>query len=211
MGKIIRLEDISVGREGWVYLIHAVGTNRYKIGRSVKPIARHQTLQNQSPYPLKIIDSFWTVDAPSDETYWHRLLKEYRVRGDWFEFNEEERKANLAAFCVGSVVNMAVIEGWFKEFLKNLLTDHAGDPIDHKFTEAHLSGFHDLISRAYGVVTERGQLEQAYPFLTSVVPERVKSSFYLYGFEEAVFEEIYYYVLGLIEAFVLLVMQKELL
>lgn len=29
------LSQIKSGREGWVYLIHAVGTNRYKIGRSV--------------------------------------------------------------------------------------------------------------------------------------------------------------------------------
>lgn len=81
-----KVKDIPIGREGWVYLIHATGTNRYKIGRSVNPVARHQTLQNQSPYPLKIVDSFWTLDAIADEAHFHELHKERRVHGEWFDF-----------------------------------------------------------------------------------------------------------------------------
>lgn len=81
-----KVKDIPVGREGWVYLIHAEGTSRYKIGRSVNPVARHQTLQNQSPYPLRIVDSFWTLDAIADEVHFHELHREKRVHGEWFDF-----------------------------------------------------------------------------------------------------------------------------
>ncbi len=75
------------GRAGWVYLIHAQGTNRYKIGRSIDPVSRYKTLQTQSPYPLVILDCFPTLDAATDEAYLHETLKEFRVHGEWFEGN----------------------------------------------------------------------------------------------------------------------------
>lgn len=207
--QTLQLGDIQKGREGWVYLIHAVGTNRYKIGRSANPVARHRALQNQSPYPLKIVDSFWTVDTPTDEAYWHESLSKYRVRGEWFELSEADVKNHLTGFCVGSVVGMAIRRGWFKSFLEELLTDYAGNPINHKFTKTDFFNIDCLFSRAYDTATERQHLEQMALFVTNAVPKRVKSSFY--DFEQVVFEELYYYVLGLTEAFVLLIMQKELL
>lgn len=74
--------------QGYVYLIHAVGTNRYKIGRTVNPIARFTELKKQSPYPLQIVDSFWTPDAVKDETNLHTKIRGCRVYGEWFENNE---------------------------------------------------------------------------------------------------------------------------
>lgn len=83
------------GRSGWVYLIHAQDTKRYKIGRSNNPVARHQTLQNQSPYSLEIINSFWSVDAINDETHLHDEYGQYRVHGEWFEFDLAVRTSNM--------------------------------------------------------------------------------------------------------------------
>ena len=88
MSKALQLQDIPTGREGWVYLIHAVGTRRYKIGRSVNPLARLETLKGQSPYPLQVIWTRWTFDAVEDERRAHQALAEYRVYGEWFEFDE---------------------------------------------------------------------------------------------------------------------------
>lgn len=82
------LTQIKLGREGWVYLIHAVGTKRYKIGRSINPMSRLEVLKVQSPYPLKVIRTIWTVDAVEDERKAHENLKNYRVHGEWFEFEE---------------------------------------------------------------------------------------------------------------------------
>ncbi|MGL4620000.1 MAG: GIY-YIG nuclease family protein [Chroococcidiopsis sp.] len=88
------LTSIPLGREGWIYLIHAEGTNRYKIGRSINPIARASEIQKQSPYPLKIVESTWTLDAPSDEAKLHRLFADYRIFGEWFDFGSEIRNPN---------------------------------------------------------------------------------------------------------------------
>lgn len=76
---------IKSGREGCVYIIHAQGTQRYKVGRSTNPITRWQTIKKQSPYPIKMVDFFYTPDAITDEYYLHQELKDYRVHGEWFE------------------------------------------------------------------------------------------------------------------------------
>ncbi|MCC5670285.1 GIY-YIG nuclease family protein [Nostoc sp. CHAB 5784] len=78
--------------QGYVYLIHAEGTNRYKIGRSVNPFARFEQLKVQSPYPLRIIDSFWTPDAINDEKLFHEQYKNYRIFGEWFELTDYSKE-----------------------------------------------------------------------------------------------------------------------
>ncbi|GIW59458.1 MAG: hypothetical protein KatS3mg087_0524 [Patescibacteria group bacterium] len=77
--------------QGYVYLIHAEGTNRYKIGRSVNPIARLEILKGQSPYPLRIIESFWTPDAIKDEQFLHSKHEKLRAYGEWFELDQQAR------------------------------------------------------------------------------------------------------------------------
>lgn len=74
--------------QGYVYLIHAIETNRYKIGRTVNPVARFAELKKQSPYPLKIVNSFWTPDSVKDEKDLHIGLGNIRVHGEWFEDNK---------------------------------------------------------------------------------------------------------------------------
>lgn len=85
----LTINDIPPDRSGYVYLIRAEGTDRYKIGRSVNPVARHQTLTKQSPYPLRIAECFWTPDCISDERFLHETLASYRVFGEWFEFDSQ--------------------------------------------------------------------------------------------------------------------------
>ena len=73
---------------GWIYLVKAEGTNRYKIGRSKEPLRRYQTLKRQSPYPLKVMEVFYTLDAATDEAHLHSVFAEHRIHGEWFEFEK---------------------------------------------------------------------------------------------------------------------------
>ena len=82
-------ESIPPGREGYVYLIHAQEATRYKIGWSVNPILRRQELQKQSPYPLKIVKSFWTLDAIAEESLLHKHFSKWRIFGEWFDLAGE--------------------------------------------------------------------------------------------------------------------------
>lgn len=92
------IKSIPSKNEGYVYLVEAQGMSRYKIGRSVNPIARFDLLKKQSPYPLKIIDCFWTPDCIADEKFLHEQMASYRVHGEWFEFDglfKEKSTINL--------------------------------------------------------------------------------------------------------------------
>lgn len=88
-------DTIKPGKEGYLYLLKARGTNRYKIGRSKNPLARHQALKNQSPYPLEIISTFYTLDAITDEIRLHEHFGDFRVYGEWFEASLNPNDANF--------------------------------------------------------------------------------------------------------------------
>jgi hypothetical protein len=75
---------------GYVYLVHAIGTNRYKIGRTNDLIARLRQLQGQSAYPLKILRAFKTINPAWDEAYWQKKYQKKRVYGEWFEFSPDD-------------------------------------------------------------------------------------------------------------------------
>lgn len=82
----LTINQIMRGRCGYVYLLKAEGTPRYKIGRSNNPLKRGQKITVQSPYPLTVVDRFWSPDCVTDEIFFHRKFSEYRVHGEYFEF-----------------------------------------------------------------------------------------------------------------------------
>jgi hypothetical protein len=86
-------DDIKryVKNQGYVYFIHAEGTNRYKIGRSANPLTRLETLKKQSPFPLKIIKSYWAPDAINEERMLHEHFSIHRIHGEWFVFSDINR------------------------------------------------------------------------------------------------------------------------
>ena len=73
------------------YLIHAQGTDRYKIGLTTRhPAARLSELNSsQSPYPLELIDWFETDNVTEDERYLHEKFASYRVHGEWFQLDRK--------------------------------------------------------------------------------------------------------------------------
>ncbi|MBN3948450.1 MAG: GIY-YIG nuclease family protein [Nostoc sp. NMS7] len=74
-------------RIGWIYLINAVGTNRYKIGKTSSISRRVAELTYQSPYPLEIVMYFQSNYPSADERALHRKFANSRVHGEWFEFD----------------------------------------------------------------------------------------------------------------------------
>jgi hypothetical protein len=74
-------------KAGYVYLINAIGTNRYKIGRTLDLKRRVSQLNYQSSYPLKIVLSFKSYYPAEDEKALHKKFASYRVHGEWFEFS----------------------------------------------------------------------------------------------------------------------------
>jgi hypothetical protein len=62
-------------------------TGYHKIGRSKNPIKRERTLQSEKP----TISLFYYCEVPAKiESILHEKYKDYRVRGEWFDLDEEE-------------------------------------------------------------------------------------------------------------------------
>ena len=74
---------------GFIYLIGAKGTSRYKIGVTTRtPEKRLSELNgSQSPYPLVLVDSIYVENATAGERILHTKFKHYKRHGEWFEFS----------------------------------------------------------------------------------------------------------------------------
>lgn len=70
-----------------VYFIHAVGTDRVKIGYTTDFASRFARLSTSSPYPLKLMAVF--PGTRWHESEMHRQFSESRVHGEWFLFEQE--------------------------------------------------------------------------------------------------------------------------
>jgi hypothetical protein len=77
---------VDHSREGFVYIIRAVGTNRIKIGFSKDPEKRLASLTSpQMPFDLELVYKEWFIDAYALEQCMHKTFHRYRVKGEWFE------------------------------------------------------------------------------------------------------------------------------
>ena len=82
---------------GSVYILHAEGTNRVKIGRSVATSQRFANLHTASPYPLQLLREIITADAVALERDLHRQYAKYRRHREWFEFPPDILQTLLVA------------------------------------------------------------------------------------------------------------------
>src|SRR5262245_61294482 len=85
----------STNDHGMVYVIHAQGTGRIKIGHSGNFGLRLSTLQTASPYPLVVVKKIRTADHATLEQQLHERFAAYRQHGEWFELPQDVLMAFL--------------------------------------------------------------------------------------------------------------------
>lgn len=73
---------------GFVYIIHAVGSNYYKIGKSINPDQRLLRIAPLMPFRTRFIKVWHSYFMSLAETMLHSLFDEERVNGEWFEFHQ---------------------------------------------------------------------------------------------------------------------------
>lgn len=74
-------------QQGYIYLLQAIGTNRFKIGKTAgNPYKRLSSIQTTSPYKLELLGVIETdhIDAKEEEV--QQCFAPYRIQGEWFEF-----------------------------------------------------------------------------------------------------------------------------
>ena len=87
------------------------GDEYVKIGYGVDPEARLSQLQVGNPERLKLLACF--SGGQQEELCLHDFLKALRIRGEWFEFNEEVRR--FIHVLVDSDDLAAAFHNWRKE------------------------------------------------------------------------------------------------
>lgn len=106
--------------QGFVYIIHAVGTNRIKIGFTADLKRRLKALQTAAPYPLQMLASWPGTEARERRV--HRYLSQFRKVGEWFE---------VPPFTVGyqiwQLVTQGEVTGEFRQFVKSRSVYRDGD------------------------------------------------------------------------------------
>lgn len=74
-----------------LYFIEETTSRRIKIGRGANAVARLATLQTGNSDDLHLIDEI--SNQGWQEAFWHACWDWYRVRGEWFEGDDDLRKA----------------------------------------------------------------------------------------------------------------------
>lgn len=85
-----RLTPQARKSSGYVYLMHGVGTEWYKIGHSVNPVTRAAAIGVKAPFEIHLLASYWAEDRFNDETIWHRRFESKRINGEWFALTPED-------------------------------------------------------------------------------------------------------------------------
>jgi hypothetical protein len=69
---------------GYIYVLQAVGTDKYKIGFTTRnPDSRLKELQTGCPFPLQL-NHVWKGSL-QEELELHKALQPFRLEGEWFD------------------------------------------------------------------------------------------------------------------------------
>jgi len=89
--KYIRDEAVN-GRPG-VYILHAVGTRYYKIGRATNITKRIKGIQTSNPHRIELVKFCETDGRCSSvdiEKIMHEKFKKKHFRGEWFTLTQDD-------------------------------------------------------------------------------------------------------------------------
>lgn len=118
---------------GYVYLVWAEGTDRYKIGSAGYPAKRLRELQTGSPIKLQLIAEKESSDYERQEKLQHQRWKDQRVHGEWFRFHPTQMPEVLGGFDLIDTWSSNRIELMLDELMKVAFHGH------EEFIKEHLA------------------------------------------------------------------------
>lgn len=92
-------------KAGYVYLLHGVGTNFYKVGHTNNLDRRIKQISPILPFRLELIHSIKTDNRYALEAFFHNKFRASRQKGEWFELSPEE----ISLFCSRRSLTMSVL------------------------------------------------------------------------------------------------------
>ncbi len=89
--KFLKLRPESV--PGYIYLVQAVGTDKFKIGRATDVARRIRGLQTGSPLKIRYVYHAYVHNANLCEMELHNKFSNQREIGEWFALTSEDVKS----------------------------------------------------------------------------------------------------------------------
>lgn len=91
--KPIFRQVVGKSQPGYVYLIHAVGTNKFKIGKTCTPVSyRINDLQTGCPIRLRYVYHAYVENMNQTERELHYRFSDFRSIGEWFTLSHSDVK-----------------------------------------------------------------------------------------------------------------------
>ena len=87
------------GNEGYIYIAKIEETGHIKVGRSKTPTKRIKHFDTIMPVKVHIVSWFYADDCVAAEAWLHEHLKDFRVKGEWFDVPELIQINLLSTFC----------------------------------------------------------------------------------------------------------------
>jgi hypothetical protein len=114
LAEFKRVNGFIPYENGFVYLIHGVGTNYYKIGKSIHPDKRVLQISPKMPFKAEIVQVWRSLFMSDAERIMHEEYEAYRTNGEWFEFDKETLARILMNDRLGGEIKYAYSSRWSK-------------------------------------------------------------------------------------------------
>ena len=135
---------------GYIYIVHAIGTNRYKIGLTRRDVeTRFKELNSrQSPYPLELMGSILAWNVAEVERELHQRFANYRKQQSYqpeYSYPEYSYSSYDDSFDIGSIIGVgfaiaigigiiAAISGGLKPAYNEKLATPGDKQLKYNFT-----------------------------------------------------------------------------
>ena len=88
-----------IGNQGYICIAEIPETGHTKVGRSKTPTRRIKHFDTIMPLEVRVVSWFYADDYVAAEAWLHDYLKDYRIKGEWFDIPEMVIYNLLNTFC----------------------------------------------------------------------------------------------------------------
>lgn len=154
--------------DGYVYLLHAKGTNFYKVGKSIAPDRRLKQVYPKMPFETEMVGYVRTNCMSLLEKSWHWVLSCHRVNGEWFSLEGNTLNYAKSRLTSQDPYNLCNLVG--ERMVVHQISSTDGE-LDHALSFFSLNGEGGFMSMVYALTSEIASIDHMIGALWSAKAE----------------------------------------
>ncbi len=130
--RTLRVQGANMKKKhgpGYLYLIHAVGTDLYKIGLATNVARRFLAISYAVPFDIDLLHIIPTDRQLDGEQFLHQVFAEKRVRGEWFRLTQRDVAA--IRLCTGPTCDQLLMQFVTEYYYHGVLPACSIDSLEH--------------------------------------------------------------------------------